>query len=83
MQPNTKKCSSCKENKLFCEFSASPKGKFGLHNYCRGCLKKYNKTRYEENRADMIGQAREWQENNPEKSKEIKRNWWAKNNGQN
>jgi Recombination endonuclease VII len=34
-----KKCSTCKEEKLFAEFNKSRNQKFGLHNQCRDCTK--------------------------------------------
>lgn len=53
-------CSKCKEEKELTEFIKCLRGTFRVHSYCKSCFSKYQK---------------EWRQNNPEKAKEISRNF--------
>jgi hypothetical protein len=41
-----KKCSKCKSLKPLNDFNNAKKGKYGVHHYCKVCLKDYKKNRY-------------------------------------
>lgn len=73
-----KKCSKCKEEKLFSEFSKNNKRSSGYQAYCKMCRKAYqeiNKEKikqqtseyYIKNRDSLLLKGRLWQENNKDK----------------
>jgi hypothetical protein len=72
-----KKCSKCKEEKLFSEFSKHKSQKDGYHNQCKFCVKSYrelnkekisdyNKKYYQCNREDIIAYHAEYYASNTE-----------------
>lgn len=42
-----KKCSKCKQVKLLSEFNNVKTGKFGVHHYCKICLREFKNNRYD------------------------------------
>lgn len=74
-----KKCGRCMEHKPHDAF-AKGQGEFGLHTYCRACMKQYAADRWKNNheaRVKQLAKAAEWQRNNREKSNEYSRKYWS------
>ena len=64
-----KKCQKCLNIKDLSEFNNSRNGKFGKHNFCRECLRIYNKEIYDRGRADRIQEVSIWNLRNKNKTK--------------
>lgn len=73
-----KKCSKCKKEKLFSEFSKNNKRKSGYQAYCKSCRKDYQKLNsavikqkvteyYIKNRDSLLLKGKIWHEENKEK----------------
>lgn len=75
----TKVCSKCKKEKPFSEFRSNKKGRYGIHAQCIPCHDLSSKESYKKNKSYRIELSKDWQVSHPTQSKEIKRNWAAKN----
>lgn len=75
----TKVCNNCKEAKSFNEFNKNTRCLYGLNNWCKLCLKTYNKKRYAKNRDLYNNKVKQWHSENPEKNTEYQRNFRNKN----
>jgi hypothetical protein len=75
-----KTCLKCRERKELCEFTKSRSGKYKVHNFCKDCLKIYNRAKYEENKDKMIKNAQNWAAENPEKAALFKEKYLKKKN---
>jgi len=79
---NTKVCLKCHIEKPFSEFDKSRTGKFALHNFCRICLKIYNKEQYQKQKEDRKLLAKEWNAKHAEETKIYKlRSYYKKTGG--
>jgi hypothetical protein len=74
-----KKCNKCNLDKESHEFNKLKSSKDGLQSKCKTCTSEYNKNRYLENSKIFKERAKQWKENNPERRKEISKNWASKN----
>jgi DNA repair exonuclease SbcCD ATPase subunit len=70
-----KKCSKCKEEKPFEEFSREKSSKDGRQRSCRECRKQY----YENNKEKVREWQKQWYENNREKVRERKKQYRENN----
>ena len=66
-----KKCSKCKVEKEFTDFSKNRSRKDGLHHQCKSCVKDY----YEANKEDIAAYSKAHFEANREKRKEQKKEY--------
>lgn len=65
-------CSKCKEEKSFSCFYKSKKGcKHGLSSYCKECYKILRHTRWKRDKEKVKQQYKKWEQNNPDKRKNI------------
>ena len=70
----TKICSKCKEEKLYCEFNKSTHKIDGLRSECKVCQNFLAKKYREKNREKINYSHTEWKKNNPEMYKLHKKN---------
>lgn len=59
----TKKCPSCKKDKLIIDYRKNKNKKDGLSYNCKDCHSKYRKKKYQENKDKELKQVRKYQEN--------------------
>lgn len=81
-----KKCTKCGECKPVSEFSKDPKGKYGLHSWCKECKRDYskeyrknNKEREKEYRKNNKERIKEYYESNKERIKEYGKKYHKNN----
>ena len=79
MNPQTKICSKCKQEKELKEFRNQFKGKYHKKNYCIICDNENAKELYLKNKDFRILQIEEWNQNHPEKLKEYQKKWKINN----
>lgn len=68
-----KKCTKCGELKPLDEYHRAKLGKMGRAATCKSCKKLWQAEYYIENKDVINGKIKRWQEENPEKIKEIRR----------
>ena len=78
MITNTKICSKCRQEKGLELFRNQANGTYGKKAYCMECDDKSSKEHYLKNKDLRKLQIISWNSVNPEKVKEYKRNWAAK-----
>lgn len=61
-----KKCSNCKEEKRFIEFTKDKTRKDGYYHRCKSCRKKYDKKYYEENKDKLSEHKKKYRQENKE-----------------
>ena len=71
----TKRCTRCDTDKPLTQFGRYEKSKDGMKNYCKECVSEVNAGRYAANRERHKARVREWQEANPDKVLEYKREY--------
>lgn len=91
---SSKFCSKCKTQKGRSDFGSNRSKSDGLAFYCKPCSKEYfssyykknievakenNKKNYAENRQKYISRARTWEEENPERKKQLRAEYRSKN----
>jgi hypothetical protein len=79
----TKRCTTCGEEKEISEFIKSKLGKFGVNSMCKSCTKIYfevNKERFHQNRKEHIEGIPDYHkicyQNNKEARKASSKKWW-------
>jgi hypothetical protein len=77
-----KRCSTCKEWKLYSEFSINRSQKDGHCARCKSCHREIDKERYRKNPEKERERVRKYREANPEKVKETQQKWLAANKEQ-
>ena len=70
-----KRCSTCKEWKLYSEFSKNKSKKDGYDYSCKNCNNENARKKYKENPEKTKERARKYREDNPEKKRETDRNY--------
>ena len=65
----TKICGKCKIEKPFADFTKSKNGLFKLHNFCKICLKQYNKEIYQRDKEKVKESVKEWNADHIEETK--------------
>ena len=70
-----KKCSGCKEEKLFENFSKNRHRKCGYHNECKSCVKKYKN----KNKEILAIKQKAYKEDNKEKISENRKRYYELN----
>ena len=78
-----KRCSKCKVEKLEADFYKNKRKKDGLECSCKMCANAVREPRkhqyYEQHRAKVIQQTKDWRKNNKERKKFNDRKWKLKN----
>ena len=75
----TKLCKKCGTEKPLSEFRKQSTTKDGLQYHCKICGSKIAKNRYEKSRKKIIKKVKVWQENNQEKIKGYKTDYYLRN----
>ena len=75
----TKKCNKCKVEKSVKEFSKDNRLKSGLRSWCKGCTAEDRRQRYINSIEESKAYSRQYRKNNPEKVKELNRQWYISN----
>lgn len=73
---------NCKTHGALTEEQCVKAGKYTSGNpayKCRQCLAKWHKTHYERNREKVLKKCEEYRKENPEKVKQMKKDWWKEN----
>ena len=76
--PDQKQCTKCISFKDTSEFSRNAKNKDGFRYACKSCEKKAAAAHYRKNSPKIKGQVVEWQEQNSNKTKEYKRDYYRR-----
>ena len=74
-------CTKCGENLPATTeyFHKKKSGKYGLHAICKKCIKEYNKTRFENNKDEILEKKRKYNSNNKEKIREYNKDYYKDN----
>ena len=64
-----KRCTKCKQEKSFSEFSKNKNCKDGLHSWCKECERPIGKAHYQRNKQKVKARANAWSKNNPERAR--------------
>lgn len=76
-----KKCSTCKVEKHFEEFSKNKSRKDGYQDDCKSCVKQYNKQYREENKDKISQQQKQYKKENKNKISEKNKKYKKENKG--
>ena len=72
-------CNKCSQIKNKNSFYKQKSTKDGFTNYCKNCIKDYNKNYYKNNRDRIIQNTQQWYGNNKEYKKEYDKNYYKNN----
>ena len=70
-----KTCTKCSQILDISQFWKAKRNKDGLHNYCKICLGKLNKSWAQKNTEKVNEYSRQWRKDNPQKAKSSVDNW--------
>lgn len=79
MEPATKICTKCKQEKPANQFSKNKERPSGLACWCKQCVSAACREYYIKNRAAINARHKQWRENNPEKCREKSKRDWCEN----
>jgi len=74
-----KKCSKCKEYKLYSEFYKNNRMKCGVSSRCKGCIAEVRKEYYSKNKLKIKWRNKEFYQSNGEELKRKKREYYQRN----
>ena len=74
-----KKCNTCKETKLYSDFSFKKDSSDGYRHSCKECRRKESKEWYRKNKKRKAKTTRNWYLANKDKKDEYNKQWWRNN----